>query len=246
MISTSFKIIQQHGYQAIRNLAQVELPDIFRGRPTLIINNLDREVFAKTCALCPTGALGDFYLDMGRCLFCGECEMRHPQNIKFSNNYRIAARNREDLLVKEGSPTPALIPENRLKIFNKALKLRQVSAGGDGSCEMELNASGNVNFDFARFGVEFVASPRQADGIVITGPITTNMAREVQVVYDAIPTPKIVIAVGTDAISGGLFADSPAIDRSFFDRHKPDLWIPGNPTHPMTFIHGISTLLNFR
>lgn len=246
MISTSFKIIQQHGYQAIRDLSKVELPDIFRGHPTLIINNLNKKLYAETCALCPTGALGDFYLDMGRCLFCGECEMRHPQNIKFSNNYRIAARNREDLLVKEDSQTPTLIPEDKLKIFNKALKLRQVSAGGDGSCEMELNASGNVNFDFARFGVEFVASPRQADGIVITGPITTNMAREVQAVYDAIPTPKIVIAVGTDAISGGLFADSEAIDRSFFDRHKPDLWIPGNPTHPMTFIHGISTLLNFR
>jgi len=94
-----------------------------------------------------------------------------------------------------------------------------------------------------RFGIEFVASPRHADGIVITGPITVNMAEALQITYDAIPEPKIIILAGTDAISGGIFIDSPAIDRSFLERHQPDLYIPGNPVHPLTFINGVLGLI---
>jgi Ni,Fe-hydrogenase III small subunit len=94
-----------------------------------------------------------------------------------------------------------------------------------------------------RFGIEFVASPRHADGIVITGPISKNMAAALQITYDAIPEPKIIIVAGVDAISGGIFADSATLDRSFLDRYKPDLYIPGNPVHPLTFINGVLCLL---
>ena len=133
------------------------------------------------------------------------------------------------------------------KLFKNALKLRQVSAGGDNSNEMELNAAtGNVNFDMGRFGIEFVASPRHADGIVITGPITQNMAEPLQLCYDAIPFPKIIILAGTDAISGGMFADSPAINRSFLDKYPVDLYVPGNPLHPLTFINGVLDLIGKR
>ena len=128
-------------------------------------------------------------------------------------------------------------------LFGGSLKLRQVSAGGDNSCELELNACGNVNFDMGRFGIEFVASPRHADGIVITGPITVNMAQPLQICYDAVPHPKMIILVGTDAISGGLFAGSKAIDRSFLDRYSVDLYVPGNPTHPLAFINGVLSLI---
>jgi Ni,Fe-hydrogenase III small subunit len=108
---------------------------------------------------------------------------------------------------------------------------------------MELNACGNVNFDMGRYGIEFVASPRHADGVVITGPITCNMAQPLQITYDATPSPKIFILAGTDAISGGIFADSPAIDRSFLVGKKIDLYVPGNPVHPLTFINGILDLI---
>lgn len=106
-----------------------------------------------------------------------------------------------------------------------------------------MNAAGNVNFDMGRYGIEFVASPRHADGIVITGPISVNMAEALQICYDATPAPKIIILVGTDAISGGLFEKSPLIDRSFLDRYSVDLYVPGNPAHPLTFINGVMDLI---
>jgi Ni,Fe-hydrogenase III small subunit len=108
---------------------------------------------------------------------------------------------------------------------------------------MELGATGNVNFDFGRYGVEFVASPRHADGIVITGPITENMSQALELTYKAVPSPKIVILVGSDAISGGIFDGSPALNRSFLSDHKTDLYVPGNPAHPLTFINGVMDLL---
>jgi Ni,Fe-hydrogenase III small subunit len=117
-----------------------------------------------------------------------------------------------------------------------------VSAGGDNSAEMELNAAGNVNFDMGRYGIEFVASPRHADGIVITGPISGNMSEALQICYDAVPTPKIVVLAGTAAISGGIFSGSPELRRKFIETIKPDLFVPGNPPHPLTFINGILDL----
>jgi Ni,Fe-hydrogenase III small subunit len=126
------------------------------------------------------------------------------------------------------------------------LKLRQVSAAGDNSAELELNAAGNVNFDIGRFGIEFVASPRHADGIVITGPISENMSEPLQICYDAVPDPKIIILCGVDAVSGGIFIDSPALNRTFLNKYKIDLYVPGNPPHPLTFINGILELIKGR
>jgi len=108
---------------------------------------------------------------------------------------------------------------------------------------MELNASGNVNFDMGRYGIEFVASPRHADGIVITGPVSENMAEALQICYDATPSPKIIILVGTDAISGGIFSESKAVNREFLSKYPVDLYIPGNPAHPLTFINGLLQLI---
>ena len=160
----------------------------------------------------------------------------------------MAANRREDLVIQPGVDQPIKLveQENRPEIrylFKSSLKLRQVSGGGDNSCEMELNATGNVNFDMDRYGIEFVASPRHADGMVITGPISKNMASALQMTYAAIPDPKIIILVGTDAISGGIFTDSPAIDRNFPEDHRIDLYVPGNPAHPLTFINGLMDLL---
>jgi Ni,Fe-hydrogenase III small subunit len=127
--------------------------------------------------------------------------------------------------------------------FGGSLKLRQISAAGDNSDELELNACGNVNFDMGRFGIEFLASPRHCDGIVITGPISENMAEATQIGYDAVPAPKIIILAGTAAISGGIFAGSPALDRRFLDTYEVDLYVPGNPVHPLSFVNGILSLI---
>ncbi|MDR0725577.1 MAG: NADH:ubiquinone oxidoreductase [Prevotellaceae bacterium] len=250
MLPRELQILKSHGSQYIRNLADVRLPDTFRGRPE-ISGNITIEQAQELENLCPVGAINhspEVSLDMGKCLFCKECQFKQPDLIKFTADYKIATNNRADLIIKAGdrNPTPFrhnLVREEIGKMFGRALKLRQISAGGDNTCEMELNAAGNVNFDMGRFGIEFHASPRHCDGIVITGPVTQNMEKALQLCYDAVPSPKIIILAGVDAISGGLFADNEAVKRSFIDNHTIDLYVPGNPIHPLTFINGIYRML---
>lgn len=251
MIIPKIKVLKSHGWQYIPDLNDVTLTEEFRGRPVLsqTPDMTDVEAAAK---ICPTGAISTapFSLDLGRCLFCGECALRAPKNIRFTNDYKIGSTSRENLVLKPGDEQVEFCHENVRsqipKLFGRALKLRQVSAGGDASVEMELNATGNVNFDFGRYGVEFVASPRHADGVVITGPISQNMAEALDICYNSIPDPKIVIVCGSEAISGGLFSQSRAVERKFLEQYKVDLWLPGTPTHPMTFIDGVMNLLNLK
>ena len=246
MILPKIKVLKSHGWQYIPDLNDVTLTEEFRGRPVLTATDDMKDVEAAA-KLCPTGAIctAPFSLDMGRCLFCGECALRAPKNIRFTNDYKIGSTSREALVIKPGDESVDIRTEIP-KLFGRALKLRQVSAGGDASVEMELNATGNVNFDFGRYCVEFVASPRHADGVVITGPISNNMAEALDICYNSIPDPKIVIVCGSEACSGGLYADSRAVDRRFMERYNVDLWLPGAPTHPMTFIDSVMNMLNLK
>ena len=244
-----FKILRQHGIQYVPDLKTPVLTPLFRGRPVIKKDLTDSET-DKIKKLCPSNAIiteGGFGIDIGKCVFCKECAIAFPDKIEFSNDYKIASNDKNNLIVRKGDTgiifnETSVRPEVR-KLFKNALKLRQVSAGGDNSCEMELNAAGNVNFDMGRFGIEFVASPRHADGIVITGPITENMSEALQICWDATPGPKIIILVGSDAISGGMFAGSPAVNRKFLEKYPVDLFVPGNPAHPLTFINGLLRLL---
>lgn len=246
----SIKILIHQGKQYIPDITQAEVPGIFRGRP--VISNAAVEV-QPLIELCPTNAISanPVCIDLGKCIFCGECAFAYPDKIKFTKDYKIATNYRDGLLVKEGEEkqiilNAEIIRKEITKYFSGSLKLRQVCAGGDNSCELELNACSNVNFDMGRYGIEFVASPRHADGIVITGPINENMAEPLQICYDAVPDPKIIILTGTDAISGGIFTDSPALNRSFVDKYEIDLYVPGNPVHPLTFINGVLELIRKR
>lgn len=249
MIS-DIKILLKQGKQYIPDLTSVEVPGIFRGRP--VISKVETDV-RRLAEICPTHAIstGPVGIDMGKCVFCGECHFAFPDKIRFTKDYKISSATREGLIINEGEDHPRLMSDGDVRkeirtIFGRSLKLRQVSAGGDNSCEWELNAAGNVNFDMGRFGIEFVASPRHADGIVITGPISRNMSEPLQICYDAVPDPKIIILAGTDAISGGIFTGSKALDRSFLDRYRIDLYVPGNPVHPLTFINGVLDLIRKR
>jgi Ni,Fe-hydrogenase III small subunit len=246
------KILKSHGNQYIKNLRTQPVSPIFRGRP-VISGNISREEKDIVCALCPVKAIDkeSGSIDLGKCAFCKECSFTLPDKIEFTNDYRIAVNNREDLIVHPGAEGSLRVDEKQIRkeirrVFKGALKLRQVSAGGDNSCEMELAATGNVNFDIGRFGIEFVASPRHADGIVITGPVSENMSEALQICYDAIPEPKIIILAGTDAISGGIFSYSSALNRKFTGDHHIDLYVPGNPCHPLTFINGVMDLLGIK
>ena len=246
----NLKILFHQGKQYIPDVTAAKVPGIFRGRPVISSEKVNE---TELMELCPTNAISinPVCIDLGKCTFCGECAFAFPNKIKFTTDYKIATNDPQKLIIREGQDgiielSPELIREEIYKCFSGSLKLRQVSAGGDNSCELELNACGNVNFDMGRFGIEFVASPRHADGIVITGPITENMAEPLQICYDAIPEPKIIILAGTDAISGGIFDGSKALNRSFLTKYKIDLYVPGNPLHPLTFINGVLDLIKTR
>ena len=129
------------------------------------------------------------------------------------------------------------------KLFGRSLRLRSVVAGSCNACEAELVATSNVVFDLARFGVQFVASPRHADGIVITGTVNVNMRDALERTYAAVPDPRIVIAVGACAVSGGPFRGSDEAGSGVPSSIPVDLWIAGCPPHPLTILDGLLSLL---
>ncbi len=237
------KIITHNGRQFIPDIRTAIVPPPFRGKPEISIHKIDEDSLIE---LCPTKAItsNPVKIDLQKCTFCGECAFRFPEKIKFTNEHRLATNNPESLIIIEGQTKqieidPLLIRKEIKGIFKNSFKLRQVSAGGDNSTEMELNACGNANFDMGRFGIEFVASPRHADGILITGPITENMADALEIAYKAVPEPKVFILCGTDALSSGIFNGSKALNRSILNKIKVDLYIPGNSPHPLTIINGL-------
>jgi Ni,Fe-hydrogenase III small subunit/Fe-S-cluster-containing hydrogenase component 2 len=246
------KVRQTQGDQAIPDVRRATVSPKFRGFPLL-----HHVICAEDCAqcqkTCPTGALTltpTVQIDLGKCVFCNDCVRACPQHaFKFTNFHKTATTDRAHLFVPAGQ-TPDNYAQNAIavkaeihKLFGHSLKLRSVSAAGCNACEMELNACTNVNFDMGRFGIDIVASPRHADGIVITGPISENMAAALLDSYMATPAPKIVIVAGTCAISGGVFAESPALNRTFLDKYPVDLFMPGCPFHPLTLINGVLDFL---
>lgn len=224
----------------------VALPERFRGLPVL-----DESRCADGCRkcrdACPTGAIAvkPLRVDLGACLFCAACEGACPEGaIRWTPEFRLGATSRESLVLREGeAPRVEALDREARRLFGRSLRLRQVSAGGCNGCEAELQALGNVVFDLSRFGVEFVASPRHADGIVVTGPVTTAMEHALRETWAAVPSPCLVMAVGACAISGGAFAGSGSC-RGGVPRDIPvDLYLPGCPPHPLTMLDGILRLL---
>jgi Ni,Fe-hydrogenase III small subunit len=250
MLIEDIKILNRLGKQFIPDVSKPQLPGPFKGRPEISAEKVDEDALV---ALCPTNAIGKapVSIDMGKCVMCGECSFAFPKKIKFTTDYKIATNVRDRLIVKEGDFSTITLDENKIRseihsLFGRSLKLREISAAGSNADEAELNACGNPNFDMGRFGIEFLASPRHCDGIVITGPISENMAGPLQTCYDAVPSPKIIILVGTDAISGGIFTGSGALNRSFIEHYPIDLYVPGNPPHPLTFVNGVLELIQNR
>jgi Ni,Fe-hydrogenase III small subunit/Pyruvate/2-oxoacid:ferredoxin oxidoreductase delta subunit len=224
------------------------MPDRFRGRPE--IERARCPADCRGCVeSCPTGAIERTgtgpRIDLGRCLFCADCVQACEHGaLRFTQDYRLAVRERGDLVRAEGEYrlARALDAKSR-RLFGRSLKLRQVSAGGCNGCEADMNVLSTVVFDMGRFGIQFVASPRHADGLLITGPVTTNMLLALRKTYEALPPPKLVIAAGACAISGGPYIGRPEVHNGATELLPVDLYIPGCPPHPMTTLDGLLRLL---
>lgn len=217
-----FKIIKTRLKQGRRTLSFPKgkppvLPERYRGRPILA---------------------GGESLDLGKLAFIPD------DNIHYSGDYRLAVSKKEDLVCKADELVLARALDKKIrKIFHRSLRLRHVSAGGCGACEADLNVLNTVVFDLSRFGIQFVASPRHADGMIVTGPVTRNMRVALMKTYEAIPDPKLVIATGSCAISGGIFAQSPEAFQGLDSIIPVNLYIPGCPPHPLTTLDGLLRLL---
>ena len=250
-----FKIILarlQQGHQTMKypDGPPPKLSDRFRGYPVLSADKC-RDGCTDCVRVCPTGAIvvedNKPCIDMGKCLFCADCANACPQQaIKYSDDYHLAARRRQDMVVVNDQPIKpcdVAMEKDIKKLFGRSLKLRQVSAGGCNACEADTNVLNTLAWDLGRFGIQFVASPRHADGLLITGPVTQNMHLALKKTYDAVPEPKIVIAVGACAISGGPYIDHEQVKNGAETVVPVDLYIPGCPPHPLTILDGLIRFL---
>jgi Ni,Fe-hydrogenase III small subunit len=225
------------------------LPERYRGRPTL-----DRSRCPEGCRGCTGAEPGNLLrvdgdgapaLDLGACLFSPEEATACPAGaVRFTGEHRMAVSARDALVTPTGEVELArALDASARRLFGRSLRLRSVVAGSCGGCEPDLNVLGTVVFDLARFGIQFVASPRHADGVVVTGTVNPNMRLALEKTWRAVPEPRLLVAVGACALSGGPFAGSPQAGRGVPADLPVDLCVPGCPPHPLTVLDGLLRLL---
>lgn len=226
---------------------KILMPRPYRGKPEINENLCTKCESCIKC--CPVNAIsmsnGAVVIDIGKCIFCLECTLACKSNaIRFTDQYKLACSQRSDLLIKNNSSCFVRpLEKKRLKVFKKSLKLRLISAGGCNACEADINVLNTLTYDLQRFGIQIVASPRHADGIIVTGPVTKNMLIALKKTYYAVSTPKVVIAIGACAVSGGIFCDHTEVGNGIGSLFSVDLYIPGCPPHPLTILDGLLRLI---
>ena len=219
-------------------------PKRFRGRPVIHITETGIAINKDKDSLGAVVSEEQPIIDMGKCLFNEDLKAVCPKGVlNYSQDHRMSVSKREDLIFSDEIKLATALDEKARRIFGRSLKLREVCAGSCSGCDAEIQAMGNVVFDLSRFGIQFVASPRHADGLMITGPVTKNMEVALRKTYEAVPHPKIVIAVGACAISGGPFQGGKEVHNGVDGLIPVDLYIPGCPSHPLTILDGLLRLL---
>ena len=228
--------------------APPKLPDHFCGRPEFDPENFDAVLWQQAAAVCPTDAIdcNTPAIDLGKCIFCGKCA-RVNNNIKFTSEYRMGCMKRENLLADgKAYEVDEQLDAGIKALYGKSLHIRQVSAGGCAACELDFNVLGTLAWDMGRFGIKVVASPRHADALLVTGPVTLNMRTALQKSYDAMGDPKLVIACGACAISGGIYQQSGKALHGAENMLPVDLYVPGCPPHPATLLEALVRFIGRR
>ena len=200
--------------------------------------------------LCPTGAISaqpaaGVRLDQGKCILCGRCVAARPDVFGWSGGSGAAALTRGGLVVPQIPETPGNLTRIRdgLRLRTAALRrsvhLRHVDAGSDGAEEQEIQALLGPVYDVHRLGIFITASPRHADVLLVTGAGTAGMTEALRTAYDGMPDPKVVIAAGTEAVSGGLLAGRETITDGIGDTVPVDVWLPGAPPSPFGILNAL-------
>lgn len=247
-----FKILKARFFQKYRTGkfpdAPPKLPEHFRGRPVIDSSVNDGELWHRAAEVCPTDALSEQSrsIDLGKCIFCGKCSKVNPA-VNFTHEYRMGCFSREGLIADSRIGTPEEQLDEGIKaLCGKSLHIRQISAGGCAACELDFNVLGTLAWDMGRFGIKVVASPRHADALLVTGPVTENMRLALQKSYDAMGDPKLVIACGACAISGGIYQTSSKTANGVEELLPVDLYVPGCPPHPATLLEALVRFIGRR
>ena len=227
------------------------LAPAFRGRPTIDQARCHDGACDAAVAICPTQALQStpqgLRLDLGRCIQCGLCAEVCPQAIRMTPDFELAVRRQCDLVlnVDQSPDEEQVVPvarqalAQRVKDLRRSVHIRHVDAGSDGAVEQEIYALTNPFYDIHRLGLFFTPAPRHADVLLVTGAMTRAMAGPLRETYAAMTQPKLVVAAGTAACSGGIYRGSYAVLDGVAAVLPVDVFIPGTPPSPLSLIYGL-------
>ncbi len=232
--------------------------------PDVCGESLSIEIARRIVDACPTSALTlaesgsapELALNYGECIACQRCVQAGDGAVRMAANFTLCGVRKHSLIRRWNLTTRTEIPQDDpvavdaaraiRELLKRALNIRQVDAGSCNGCEAEIVALNNPYYDLERFGIHFVASPKHADMLLVTGPVTRNMAEAVKHAYEATPSPKLVVAVGACGCSGGIFAGNYAVTGAVDSVIPVDTYIPGCPPTPAMLLTGILQTLQRR